>query len=216
MMRALVMDFAKDKNALDINDQFLFGKSIMVSPVTTAMYVRPAVIGRDTVQVENFSTIKIKETYLPAGTDWYDFWTGEKFPGGNKVTKQTPIDIIPLYIKAGSIIPLGPIVQYAEEKKWDHLEICVYPGANGKFVLYEDENDNYNYEKAVYSTIDFGWDDKKRTLTIHKRKGSFPGMLQERKFSIRIVDTIKIAEENTLRQPGKDITYDGKAVVVKL
>jgi alpha-D-xyloside xylohydrolase len=216
MMRALVMDFAKDKNALDINDQFLFGKSIMVSPVTTAMYVKPAVKGRDTVQVEEFSHIKTKETYLPAGTAWYDFWTGEKFPGGNKVSKETPIDIIPLYIKAGSIIPLGPIVQYAEEKKWDDLEIRIYPGANGRFVLYEDENDNYNYEKAIYSTIIFGWSDNKKILTIYNREGSFPGMLQKRKFRIRIVDTNKTSAGNTVSEPGKVINYDGKTVAVKL
>lgn len=215
MMRALVMDFAKDKNALDINDQFLFGKSILVSPVTTAMYVKPAVTGRDTVQVEDFSIIKTKETYLPAGTGWYDFWTGEKLQGGKKVSKQTPVDIIPLYIKAGSIIPLGPIVQYAEEKKWDDLEIRIYPGADGKFVLYEDENDNYNYEKGLYSTIVFGWSDKKKNLTIYNRKGSFPGMLQKRKFTIRIVDTITAAE-NIIREPGKVITYEGEKVSVKL
>ena len=103
MMRALVMDFPNDKNALDINDQYMFGKSLLVSPVTNPMYVKPGVNGRDTIQVEDFSTIKSKETYLPAGADWYDFWTGEKFTGGNKVSKQTPLDIIPLYVKAGSV-----------------------------------------------------------------------------------------------------------------
>jgi alpha-D-xyloside xylohydrolase len=107
-------------------------------------------------------------------------------------------------------------VQYAEEKKWDDLEIRVYPGANGKFVLYEDENDNYNYEKGVYSTINFGWDDRKKTLTIYDRKGSFPGMLQRRKFRIRIVGIDKSSEENTVNEPGKVITYDGKTVAFKL
>ncbi|MGZ3845863.1 MAG: glycoside hydrolase family 31 protein, partial [Flavisolibacter sp.] len=140
MMRALVMDFPKDKNALDINDEYMFGKSLLVNPVTNAMYVKPAVSGRDSVKVEDFSMVKSKETYLPAGADWYDFWTGEKSPGGNKISKQTPIDIIPLYVRAGSIIPVGPSVQFATEKKWDNLEIRIFPGANGKFVLYEDEN----------------------------------------------------------------------------
>jgi hypothetical protein len=141
-------DFAKDKKALDINDQYMFGKSLLVSPVTKPMYSKARIDGKDTVNVEDFSAIKNKEVYLPAGTDWFDFWTGEKSSGGNKVTKQTPLDIVPLYVKAGSIIPIGPSVQYAEEKKWDNLEIRIYPGANGKFVLYEDENDNYNYEKG--------------------------------------------------------------------
>jgi alpha-D-xyloside xylohydrolase len=116
MMRALMMDFSNDKNALDLNDEYMFGKSLLVNPVTNAMYIKPAVNGRDTIRVEDFSSIKSKETYLPTGNDWYDFWTGEKFSGGNKVNKETPLDIIPLYIKAGSIIPIGPSVQYAEEK----------------------------------------------------------------------------------------------------
>jgi alpha-D-xyloside xylohydrolase len=186
MMRGLVMDFPKDKNALDINDEYMFGRSLLVSPVT-------------------LKATASKETYLPAGTDWYDFWTAEKFSGGKKVSRPTPLDIIPLYVKAGSLIPVGPSVQYAEEKKWDNLEIKVYPGANGKFVLYEDENDNYNYEKGVYSTITFTWDDAKRTLTISDRNGSFPGMLNERKFNLVIATG----------QAGKVITYTGKKLVVK-
>ncbi|MFI5129535.1 MAG: TIM-barrel domain-containing protein [Chitinophagales bacterium] len=215
MMRALVMDFPADKNALDINDQYMFGKSLLVSPVTNPMYVKPGVNGKDTLQVEDFSTIKSKETYLPAGADWYDFWTGEKLTGGNKVSKQTPLDIIPLYVKAGSVLPFGPAVQYAEEKKWDTLEIRIYPGANGKFVLYEDENDNYNYERGIYSTIIFSWDDKKKTLTIGDRKGSFPGMLDSRKFNIVMVTANKGGGENIVAQPDKEIAYAGKKVAVQ-
>jgi alpha-D-xyloside xylohydrolase len=159
--------------------------------------------------------VKSKETYLPSGTDWYDFWTGEKLSGGNKVTKQTPLDFIPLYVKAGSIIPIGPSVQYATEKKWRDLEIRIYPGADGKFVLYEDENDNYNYEKGVYSTITFTWNDKNKTLTIGDRSGSFPGMLNERKFNIVIVGMNKGAGENTINQPDKMITYTGEKSIIK-
>lgn len=216
MMRALMMDFPNDKKALDINDEYMFGKSLLVSPVTNAMYVKPNVSERDTIQVEDFSTIKSKETYLPAGTDWYDFWTGEKISGGNKVMKLTPLDIIPLYVKAGSIIPVGPSVQYAEEKNWDNLEIRIYPGANGQFVLYEDENDNYNYEKELYSTITFNWDDSKKTLIIGDRKGSFPGMLESRKFNIVLVTVNKAGGENTVDQPDKIIIYRGNKLKVKL
>ena len=215
MMRALVMDFPKDRNALDINDEYMFGKSILVSPVSNAMYVKPGVSGKDTVQVEDFSAIKSKETYLPSGTDWFDFWNGEKFTGGNKVSKQTPLDIIPLYVKAGSIIPVGPGVQYAEEKKWDDLEIRIYPGSNGQFVLYEDENDSYNYEKGVYTTISFDWDDKKKTLIIGDRKGYFPGMLNTRKFKVVIVGANKGGGENMIAQPDKEITYAGKKLAIK-
>jgi len=215
MMRALVMDFAGDKNALDINDQFLFGKSIMVSPVTNAMYIKPVANGRDTTYAEDFTAVKTKETYLPAGTDWYDFWTGEKLTGGKKVTKETPFDIIPLYVRAGAIIPVGPAVQYAEEKKWDNLEIRIYAGANGKFVLYEDENDNYNYEKGIHSTIGFNWDDKKKVLSVDDRMGSFPGILNERKFNLVLVGINKGTGENEVNQPDKVVTYTGKKLVVK-
>jgi alpha-D-xyloside xylohydrolase len=215
MMRALVMDFATDKNALDINDQFMFGKSIMVSPVTNAMYIKPVINGRDTSFAEDFSRVKTKETYLPAGSDWYDFWTGEKISGGKKTTKETPLDIIPLYIKAGSMLPIGPAVQYAEEKKWDELEMRIYAGADGKFVLYEDENDNYNYEKGVYSTITFNWDDKKKSLTIDDRNGSFPGMLESRTFNIVMVSNNKAVGENTTAAADKVISYTGKKLVIK-
>lgn len=215
MMRALVMDFAADKNALDINDQYMFGKSLLVSPVTSAMYIKPVARGGDTIQAEDFSTIKAKETYLPTGTAWYDFWTGEKFQGGRKVNKETPIDVIPLYVKAGSIIPIGPEVQYAEEKKWDNLEIRIYPGANGSFVLYEDEHDNYNYEKGVYATITFHWDDKKKTLSIGDRAGAFPGMLESRKFNIVIVNRGKGGGENTASEPDQVITYTGKKIRIR-
>lgn len=212
MMRALVMDFPKDKDALNINDQYMFGKSFLVSPVTEAMYIK----GTKPSYVEDFSTIKTKETYLPKGAEWYDFWTGQKFTGGTKVTKETPIDIIPLYIKAGSVVPIGPSVQYAGEKKWDDLEIRVYPGANGEFVLYEDENDNYNYEKGSYSTITFSWDDRKKTLTISDRKGTFPGILDNRKFNIVIVNDGKGVGENTVDKADKEVIYTGKKTVIKL
>jgi alpha-D-xyloside xylohydrolase len=191
MMRALVMDFAHDKQALDINDEYMFGKSLLVSPVTQPMHSSPVIS---------------KDVYLPKGSDWYDFWTGEKFNGGQTIKKEVPLDIIPLYVKAGSILPVGPKVQYATEKKWDDLEIRIYEGANGEFTLYEDENDNYNYENGAYSTITFSWNDKNKTLTIGDCKGSFPGMIASRRFSIVIV--------------GKDlhkvVSYTGKKETISL
>jgi len=210
MMRALMMDFPNDKNALNINDEYMFGKSLLISPVSNAMYSKPLPRGRDTIQVEDFTAVKSKETYLPAGNVWYDFWTNERLNGGTKVTKETPLDIIPLYVKAGAILPSGPDVQYATEKKWDNLDIRIYPGANGKFVLYEDENDSYNYERGIYSTISFDWDDKKKTVTIGERKGAYPGMLDTRVFTISFVTADKTISAK------KEITYTGKAVTVKL
>ncbi|SKB31876.1 glycoside hydrolase family 31 protein [Alkalitalea saponilacus] len=206
-MRALVMDFANDPKVLDIDNQYMFGKSILVCPVTEPMYTTN---GR-----EDFSTVKSSEVYLPKGTDWIDFWTGEKHSGGQTIKKQSPIDIMPLYIKAGSILPVGPKVQYATEKKWDNLEIRIYPGANGKFTLYEDEKDNYNYEEGYYSTITFYWDDANSTLTIDDRKGSFPGMLNERHFNVVKVEKGK----NTGMVPmviDRKVFYNGGKIEVKL
>jgi alpha-D-xyloside xylohydrolase len=208
MMRALMMDFASDKQALDINDEFMFGKSILVCPVTKSMYTKD--------NKEDFSTIKSRELYLPKGTDWYDFWTGEKQTGGQNISKETPLDLIPLYIKAGSILPIGPKVQYATERKWDNLEIRVYEGANGEFTLYEDENDNYNYEKGAYSTITFYWNNAKKELTINDRKGSFSGMLAERKFNIVKVSKNKGTGMETVEKFDNVVSYTGKKLVVKL
>ncbi|MCG6914144.1 DUF5110 domain-containing protein [bacterium BMS3Abin03] len=216
MMRALVMDFANDKNALNLNNEYMFGKSLLVCPVTTPMYSKIVVHGNDTTKVGDFSKIKSEEVYLPKGTDWIDFWTGENFKGGQIVTKETPINIIPVYVKAGSIIPIGPKVQYATEKKWDDLEIRIYPGADGEFTLYEDENDNYNYEKGIYSIITFRWDDAKKELTINDRRGSFPGMLIERRFNIVAVGKNKGVGTNSVDNFDKMITYKGKKVIVKL
>jgi alpha-D-xyloside xylohydrolase len=165
---------------------------------------------------EDFSTLKSRELYLPKGTDWYDFWTGEKFTGGQTIKKEAPIDIIPLFVKAGSILPVGPKVQFATEKKWDNLEIRIYEGANGEYTLYEDENDNYNYEKGVYSTITFSWNDAKKVLIINERKGAFPGMLTERKFNIVKVSTGNGTGMDAVKKYNKVVDYTGMKLVVKL
>ncbi|TSJ36476.1 DUF5110 domain-containing protein [Mucilaginibacter corticis] len=216
MMRALEMDFANDKNTWDTNDEYMFGKSLLVSPATSPMYTKPGntLEGKDTVKEEDFSVVKSRHVYLPAGADWYDFWTGEKLKGGQKVSKPTPLDIIPLYVKAGSILPFGPQVQYAMEKKWDNLEIRVYPGADGDFTLYEDENDNYNYEKGKYTEIKFHWDDRKRTLKIFDRIGSFSGVLVNRKFNISVASAD--GNQTADLKAFKSVTYDGKGEKVNL
>jgi len=184
MMRALVMDFANDKKVWNINNEYLFGKSLLVRPVT-----EPA---------------QSVEVYLPQGAAWYDFWTNEKFSGGQAIQKQTPLDILPLYVKAGTILPWGPEVQFATEKKWDNLEIRIYPGADGTFTLYEDELDNYNYEKGQFSTIVFNWNDAKKTLAIGARNGAYPGMPEKRKFIVTFPDGTK-----------KTLDYVGKKLEVK-
>lgn len=197
MMRPLVMDFAEDPAAIEQPYQYMFGKAFLVAPVTEP-------------------DVKEWKTYLPREAEWYDFWTGEKYTGGQTVNRETPIDIIPLYVKAGSIMILGPGVQYATEKKWDNLEIRVYAGANGEFALYEDENDNYNYEDGICSIINFSWSDSKKKLTIGAREGSFPGMLKERKFNIVLVEKSKGGGTYSPEKYDKTVKYTGKKLVVRL
>ena len=210
-MRALVMDFAADKKTTDINNEYMFGQSLLVAPVLESMYVNKTADGQSTI---DFSTVKSRAVYLPTGTEWYDFWTGEKMKGGQEVQKSAPIDVMPLYVKAGSILPWAPKVQYATEKKWDNLEIRIYPGANGEFTLYEDEDDNYNYEKGLNSTISMKWDNQTKTLTIGERKGTFAGMLTNRKFNFVLVQKgngAGVAQGKTTRA----IIYNGKSASIK-
>lgn len=219
-MRALMMDFATDKNVWNIGNEYMFGRSLLVAPVLHAQYTPEVVkkVSADDGWNQNtgegnvtsltdvdFSQAKSTKVYLPAGTAWYDFWTNEKQDGGREINRETKLDLIPLYVKAGSILPIGPDVQYATEKKWDHLEIRVYPGADGHFVLYEDELDNYNYESGAYTEIPFIWNESARTLTIDRRKGSYEGMPINRKFSI-------VSPDGTRRE----VNYTGKKVNIRL
>ena len=217
-MRALMMDFVDDRKVWDINDEYMFGKSILVAPITHAQYTPEAVVkvseeegwNRDGVKktktdvAVDFMETKSTNIYLPAGTLWYDFWTNEKHEGGKEITKETTLDVIPLYVKAGSIIPVGPQVQYATEKPWNHLELKVYAGANGNFILYEDEFDNYNYEKGAYTEIPISWNNASRKLTIGARKGAYEGMLKNRKFAVTLQDGTQ-----------KNVDYNGKAISVR-
>lgn len=217
-MRALMMDFAADKKVWDINNQYMFGKAFLVAPVTKAQYTPETVVkvneedgwNRDEkrkVKADapvDFTQPKAYQVYLPAGTAWYDFWTNEKHNGGQPIEKETTLDILPLYVKAGSIIPMGPQVQYATEKPWDNLELRVYTGADASFTLYEDEFDNYNYERGAYTEIPILWNEASKRLTIGARKGSYEGMLKNRKFTIVLPDGTR-----------KVVDYAGKAVNVK-
>jgi alpha-D-xyloside xylohydrolase len=159
---------------------------------------------------------KTRSVYLPAGTSWIDFWTGEKLQGGSSIVADAPIEKMPLTIKAGSIVPMGPFVQYSAEKPADPIELRVYPGANGSFTLYEDENDNYDYEKGVYSTIAFHWDDAKRQLTIDARNGEFPGMLKTRSFQVVIVGQRHGTGVEVTANPDKVVSYNGQRLTVQL
>ena len=194
-MRGLVMDFRTDERAANIGDQFMYGPAFLVNPVTDP--------GSTT-----------RRLYLPKAK-WYDFWTGTAQEGGTVVDASSPIEQIPLYVRAGSIVPFGPEKEWSTQKPEDPIELRIYPGANGDFSLYEDENDNYNYEKGAYSTISFHWDDNAKTLTISDRKGQFPGMLQDRSFRIVMVSNNHGVGIGTVSNPDKVVQYSGKQIVVK-
>jgi len=204
IMRSLAFDFRTDAGIKSIPDQYMFGPAFLVNPVTTRMYSMP----------DAKSIKKIRKVYLPAGTSWYDFWTGKILTGGQTIDAAAPIETIPLYVRAGSIVPMGPYLQYATEKNADPLEIRVYTGADASFTIYEDENDTYNYEKGNFATIPISWNETQKTLTIGDRKGEFPGMLNDRTFRIVYVSTKNGIGVEPARQ-AVEVAYSGKAVTTK-
>ena len=204
-MRALFMDFKNDKNTWDINDEFMFGRNVLVCPVGRALFTPEEIDKSGKFAEVDWNATKTYDVYLPEGIRWYDFWTGDLLDGGQTIAADAPISRCPLYVKEGSILPLGPDVQYANENKYDNIDIVVYPGKDASFLLYEDEGDNYNYEKGKYSTILLKWDDKAKRLTIGKRSGSFDGMPLSRKFNVKIVGDDKVRE----------IRYNGNPISVK-
>ncbi|MGA7568113.1 MAG: glycoside hydrolase family 31 protein [Terriglobales bacterium] len=188
-MRPLVMDFRGDVRAQNTGDEFMYGPAFLVSPVT-----EPAATSR--------------RVYLP-DAKWYDFWNGSSNHGDREITGEAPLETLPLHVRAGSIVPLGPDLEWATEKPADPIELRVYRGADGEFTLYEDENDNYNYEKGVYATIPFRWNEAKQVLTIGAREGQFPGMLASRTFHVVFVAEnhgVGIAPSDT---PDKVVHYSG-------
>jgi len=196
IMRALGMDFPGDPKVWSIGDEYMFGPAFLVSPVTTP---------RATT----------REVYLPAGSSWVNFWTGEKANGDQTLSVDAPLKTLPLFVRAGSIVPMGPDLQYSGEKPADPIELRIYPGANGQFSLYEDEGNGYDYEKGAYAQIPVSWDDAKQELTLGAREGDFPGMLKTRVFRIVVVSPGKgVGIEPESR--ALEVSYDGHAVVQKL
>ena|GEM_PF-439949 len=194
MVRPLVFDFREDNTAVNVNDQFMFGPSFLVNPVYTADQ-------------------RERPVYVPAGK-WTDFWTGESIESaGGNYTLSAPLDQIPLLVKAGSVVPMGPFVQYADESS-DPLELRVYMGDDGTFTLYEDEGNNYNYEQGKFSKIPFSYDEATKSLTIGKRSGSFNGMLQNRTFNIAFVQPGYAAGIDLSLKYQTSVAYDGSEVTV--
>ncbi|GAA4327128.1 hypothetical protein GCM10023149_30360 [Mucilaginibacter gynuensis] len=206
IMRALTFDFRNDANVYNIPDQYMFGPAFMANPVTEQLYTGSnASAGKTTRQV-----------YFPKGAQWYDFWTGKIYKGGETIAAAAPIETMPLYVKAGSIIPMGPVMQYATEKPDDTIELRIYPGANGDFTYYSDENENYDYENGKFATFKLSYDDARHQLTISNTKGSYVGMLKTRKFNIVLVNGAHGSNPTEVLKADKKITYTGKMLVVKL
>ena len=208
MTRALAFDFSADTRVADLKDEFMLGPALLVAPVTTPMYYSV-----DSRPLENIE--KIRRVYLPAGAGWTDFWTGEKYKGGQWIVSEAAIDKIPLLVRQGSIIPMGPVMQYTSEKVDVEWEIRIYPGADSSFTVYEDEGDNYNYEKGKSSSFEMKWDDKNNTLTLSERKGEYAGMPVCRRLKLVRVDKNSGTgvEENV---GGKSIEYRGKHLKIKI
>ncbi len=198
MMRGLVMDFNGDEKVLDIKDQWMFGSALMACPVG---------------EYQKYS----REVYLPKQKGWYDFYTGAYHAGGQTIVADAPFDKIPVFVPEGAILPIGPEMQWSDEKKPELIDLYVYAGKDGSYTLYEDEGTNYNYEKGKYAVIDFKYDDARKQVTIGARKGSFDGMLQKRRFNIILVDQKKQQGVNLAKSPkGKVVKYAGQAMTVKL
>ena len=196
LMRALVMDHGKDKKVLNISDEFMFGPSLLVCPV----YEYEA---------------RSREVYFPNTCGWYDFYTGKYIKGGQTLNVEAPYERVPLFAKAGAIIPYGPAIQYSDEKAPSQITLYVYGGKDGEFKLYEDDGESYDYEKGQYARIPFKFDNKTQTLTIEKREGSYKGMLEERSFNIVYVTPEKPIGYNPDAK-GQVVKYDGKRIEVKL
>jgi len=196
IMRGLIMDFENDEKVKNINDEYLFGPSLLISPVTTYHATSRTV-------------------YLPAGNGWYDLYSGKYTAGGQTITAPAPYERIPVYVKEGSIIPFGPEIQYTTEKPADPITLYVYTGRDATFSLYEDQGTTYDYEKGAFSTIKITYSQSNKTLTIANRQGRFPGMLVNRKFKVVSVDKAHAVPLNF--EPGnfQTINYDGRQLTIK-
>jgi alpha-D-xyloside xylohydrolase len=195
MMRPLVMDFPADSIAREVADQYLFGPALLVNPVTEYR-------------------ARSREVYLPPAA-WYDLWTGHRLPGGRIVQADAPYDRIPVYVRAGSILPVGPELQYTDEKPADPITLMVYTGADGSFSLYEDDGASYGYERGEFARIPLRWDERSRTLIIGRREGSFPGMLERRTFQPLFVSPRRPVGFGFEPRPDSTVSYVGEELRIR-
>ena len=198
MMRGLVMDFNGDDKIYDIKDQWMFGSALMACPVG---------------EYQKYS----RNVYLPKQKGWYDFYTGKHYAGGQTIVADAPYEKIPVFVPEGAILPVGPEMEWSDQKKPELIDLYVYAGKDGQFTIYEDEGTNYNYEKGKYATIDIQYNDALKALTIGARKGAFDGMLQKRRFNVVLVSGNNQQGISLAKDPkGKMVKYVGQQIVVKL
>jgi alpha-D-xyloside xylohydrolase len=195
MMRPLVMDFPADARAREVTDQYLFGPALLVNPVTEYR-------------------ARSRSVYLPPAA-WYDFWTGKRLAGGRTVQAAAPYDRIPVYVRAGSILPMGPDLQYTDEKPADPITLVVYTGGNGRFSLYEDDGASYGYERGESARIPLRWDERSRTLIVGRREGAFPGMLARRSFQVVFVSPGRPVGFGFDLRPDRTVSYVGEELRIR-
>ncbi len=202
-IRPVAFAFPDDRRTHDLKTQMLFGDSVMVSPVLAPMYyaARSAPIDM---------AARTREVYLPKGI-WIDFWTGQALGGGKTIAADAPLARMPIHVRAGSVIPMGPVMQYASEIVDAPIELRVYPGADGEYTYYEDAGDGWGYERGEYALTPMRWDDASKKLTIGSRKGGFPGMKQQRQFQVVVVDTSAGRGLDHANQATDLVVYDGRA-----
>jgi alpha-D-xyloside xylohydrolase len=180
MMRALALAFPEDARTFDINDQYLFGPGLMVCPVTTPMYFGPRSQPLEHV-------VKQRLVYMPEGTVWVDFWTGSTYTGGQTFHVDAPLETVPLFVLAGSIVPMTEVMQYTDQAVDAPYELRVFAGKNGEFLMYEDAGDSYAYEKGEYSLVRMVWDETAQQLTLGERAGTFPTLVREREYHVVLI-----------------------------
>ncbi len=207
ILRALPFDFRHDPATYNIGDQFMFGPAFLVNPVTRPMYY-----AANSTPLQGVA--KTRPVYLPSGSDWYDFWTAVRYSGGQTLLAEAPLDTMPLYVRSGSIIPMGPDIQFTAEQPDAAMELWVYPGQDGSFMLYEDEGDNYNYEKGAFAAIRIRWEEQKRRLILDERVGAYPGMPETIEFEVTLIDEKAIGYDTRRLEDKTKVIYAGKQVIV--
>jgi alpha-D-xyloside xylohydrolase len=208
MLRSLPFDFRSDPATYNICDQYMFGPALLVNPITWPMLYEAGSRPLNDIPLT-------RPVYLPAGSDWYDFWNGQTYTGGQTIQANAPLDRLPLFVRAGSILPMGPVRQHVNDLPEAPVELHIYAGQDGNFELYEDEGDQYNYEGGTFSTILIQWQDDARQLILGAIKGQYTGMPEQQTFEIVLHDVGSRHAGSSLVSHHQTVRYDGHTDVIK-